>query len=168
MRKTGVILSFLLLALVAATRFAGSGIIMAALPPPYGVRAISALGAVLAVVAAILLDQLIRVFYWDGYLHRRLKRQTPAVIKGLMTIALMVLGVSIGLFFEAGVSFTGVLTASGAAAFVLGIALQAPINSQLGNIGSTHVARCCAKSSSVCRPPSAFSSATMSSATSPA
>ena len=128
MKKTGILVSFLLLALVAAARFAGSGLILAAVQAPYGARAISALGAVMAVAAAILLDQLIRAFYWDGYLHRRLRRETPTVIKGLMTIALIALGASVGLFFEEGVSFAGVLTASGAAAFVLGIALQAPIN----------------------------------------
>jgi small-conductance mechanosensitive channel len=128
MKKTGIIVSLLILALVAAARFAGSGLILAAVHPPYGARAVSALGALMAVAAAVLLDQLIRAFYWDGYLHRRLRRETPAVIKGLMSIALIALGASVGLFFEEGVSFAGVLTASGAAAFVLGIALQAPIN----------------------------------------
>jgi small-conductance mechanosensitive channel/CRP-like cAMP-binding protein len=128
MKKTGLILSFLMLALLLAARFAAVGLIMAALHPPYGARIISAIGVVATVAAAILLDQLVRAFYWDGYLHRRLNRETPAVIKGLLTIALIALGASVGLFFEEGVSFAGVLTASGAAAFILGIALQAPIN----------------------------------------
>src|SRR6516225_9491984 len=111
MRKTGIIVSFLLLAFLTALRFGAAGLILAAAPPPYGMRAISALGAVMMVAVAILLDQLVRAFYWDSYLHRRLKRETPAVIKNLLTIALVVLGVSVGLFFEAGVSFAGVLTA---------------------------------------------------------
>ncbi len=46
----------------------------------------------------------------------------------LLTIALVALGVSVGLYFEAGVSFTGLLTASGATALILGIALQAGIS----------------------------------------
>lgn len=128
MKKAGVIISLMVLALLVATRLGASDAIMAAFRPPYGTRAINTLGVLVAIAIAILLDQLVRVFYWDGHLHRRLKRETPGVIKGLLTIALIVLGASIGLFFEAGVSFTGVLTASGAAAFVLGIALQAPIN----------------------------------------
>ena len=128
MKKAGLIVSLLALALLLAARFGASGLITAALNPPYGARAVSALGVVVAVAAAIVLDRLVRTFYWDGYLHRRLNRETPTVIKGLLTIALMALGVSMGLFFEEGVSFAGVLTASGAAAFVLGIALQAPIN----------------------------------------
>jgi CRP-like cAMP-binding protein len=45
----------------------------------------------------------------------------------LLTIALVALGVSVGLYFEAGVSFAGLLTASGATALLLGIALQAGI-----------------------------------------
>jgi small-conductance mechanosensitive channel len=128
MKTAGLIASFLALALLLTARFGASGLIVAALHPPYGARLVSALGVMAAVGAAILLDRLVRAFYWDGYLHRRLKRETPAVVKGLLTIALIALGASVGLFFEEGVSFAGVLTASGAAAFVLGIALQAPIN----------------------------------------
>ncbi|HET7085988.1 MAG TPA: mechanosensitive ion channel family protein [Rhizomicrobium sp.] len=127
MKKPGILVAFLVVVLLAAARFGATGLILAA-PAPYGARVVSALGAMLAVALAILLDQLIRGLYWDGFLHRRLKRETPTVIKGLLTIAIVALGASVGLFFEEGVSFAGVLTASGAAAFVLGIALQAPIN----------------------------------------
>jgi small-conductance mechanosensitive channel/CRP-like cAMP-binding protein len=128
MKNPGFIISFLVLVLLLTARFGASDLIMAAFRPPYGARLVSALGVIVAVATALLLDRLIRALYWDGYLHRRLKRETPTVIKGLLTIALLALGVSVGLFFEEGVSFAGVLTASGAAAFVLGIALQAPIN----------------------------------------
>src|SRR5512144_3136651 len=103
MRKPGLILSFLVLALLLAARFGASGLIMSAFRPPYGARLVSALGVLAAVAAAILLDRLIRAFYWDGYLHRRLRRETPTVIKGLLTIALLALGASVGLFFEEGV-----------------------------------------------------------------
>ena len=128
MKSVRIIASLLFLALLVAVRWGASDTIMAAFRPPYGIRAINTLGVLVAVAVAILLDQLVRVLYWDGHLHRRLRRETPGVIKGLLSIALVVLGASIGLFFEAGVSFAGVLTASGATAFVLGIALQAVIN----------------------------------------
>jgi small-conductance mechanosensitive channel/CRP-like cAMP-binding protein len=123
-----LLLSFLVLALLAMARFAGAGAIMASMAPLYGERAISTLGVLTAVAAAIALDRLIRAFYWDGYLRRKLGRETPAVIESLLTIALIMLGASIGLYFEAGVSFTGLITASGATAIILGIALQAAIN----------------------------------------
>jgi len=128
MKKFGTPLSILVLALLAAARFAGAGAIMAAVPPPYGDRLISTLGVLMAIAIAIVLDRLIRAFYWDGHLRRKLGRETPAVIESLLTIALIMLGASIGLYFEAGVSFTGLITASGATAIILGIALQAAIN----------------------------------------
>ena len=128
MKSLGTILSFLVLALLAAARFAGAGTIMAAMPAHYGERLVNTLGVLTAIAVAIVLDRLVRALYWDGYLRRKLKRETPAVIESLLTIALIMLGASIGLYFEAGVSFTGLITASGATAIILGIALQAAIN----------------------------------------
>src|SRR3954470_4119727 len=128
MKSFGMLLSIVVLALLAAARFAGAGAIMAAMPGLYGERVVSTLGVLTAVAAAVFLDRLIRALYWDGYLRRKLGRETPAVIESLLTIALIMLGASIGLYFEAGVSFTGLITASGATAIILGIALQAAIN----------------------------------------
>ena len=83
---------------------------------------------VAAVVAGtLLIDGLIRHFYWLRYLQRRLNRETPALIQDLLTIALVLFGLSIGLYWQEGFSFTGFFTASGALAIVLGIALQTVI-----------------------------------------
>ena len=123
-----MVLSFVALVFLATLRLGGRGMMLAAMPPPYGAGLISVLGVLTAVAIAVLLDRLLRLFYWDGYLRHKRKRETPALIEDIFTIALVVLGASIGLFFEAGVSFTGLLTASGATAIVLGIALQAVIN----------------------------------------
>jgi small-conductance mechanosensitive channel len=79
------------------------------------------------VCATLVIDGLVRHFYWIRYLRRRLNRETPALIQDLLTIALFVLGLSIGLWWEEGFSFTGFITASGATAIVLGIALQTAI-----------------------------------------
>jgi small-conductance mechanosensitive channel len=125
--EASVILSFLALAFLVLLRFAGARVIVAAVPVPYGAGMISALGVLMVIAFALVIDRLVRVFYWDGYLRRKRKRNTPALIEDILTIALVVLGASIGLFFEAGVSFAGLLTASGATAIVLGIALQAVI-----------------------------------------
>ncbi|HWD26596.1 MAG TPA: mechanosensitive ion channel family protein [Rhizomicrobium sp.] len=79
------------------------------------------------VCAALIIDGLVRHFYWIRYLRRRLNRETPALIQDLLTIALFLLGLSIGLSWEEGFSFTSFITASGATAIVLGIALQTAI-----------------------------------------
>jgi small-conductance mechanosensitive channel/CRP-like cAMP-binding protein len=123
-----LLLSLFVFALLAMARFAGAGAVMASMSHLYGERVVSTLGVMTAIAAAIVLDRFIRAFYWDGYLRRKLGRETPAVIESLLTIALIMLGASIGLYFEAGVSFTGLITASGATAIILGIALQAAIN----------------------------------------
>ena len=128
MKSLATILSFFVLAVLATARFAGADAIMAAMPRLIGERVVNTLGVLTAIATAIVLDRLVRALYWDGYLRRRLGRETPAVIESLLTIALIMLGASIGLYFEAGVSFTGLITASGATAIILGIALQAAIN----------------------------------------
>ena len=128
MRNFWTLFSILLLALLAFARFAEPGAVAAALSPPFGARLLSAIGILTAIAAAVVLDRLVRHFYWNGHLRRRRGRETPAVIEGLFTIALLLLGASIGLYFEAGVSFTGLVTASGATAVILGIALQAVIS----------------------------------------
>ena len=127
MKKFAIIPWLLIFVLLAAARFAGSALILTSVSPPYGARIVNALGVLMAGSAALLLDRLVRAFYWNGYLRRRRGRETPVVIQILLTIALAALGISVGLYFEAGVSFTGLLTASGATALLVGIALQAGI-----------------------------------------
>lgn len=97
------------------------------LPAPYGAVAVHIAGLGLFVSLAILLDRLIRALYWNRYLKRRRGMATPALMEDLLTIALVVLGISLGLYWEEGVSITGLVTASGATAIILGIALQAVI-----------------------------------------
>src|SRR5580692_11121423 len=128
MKNFWTIVSILLLAALATVRFAESAGVTGLLQPPYGARLLSAVGVLTAIATAFLLDRLVREFYWNGHLRRRRGRETPVVIEGLFTIALLLLGASIGLYFEAGVSFTGLVTASGATAVILGIALQAVIS----------------------------------------
>src|SRR5450631_383431 len=103
MKKFSAILSLCALGLLATTRFAGSALVLASFSPPYGARIVSVLGVLTVTAAALALDQLIRVFYWDGYLRHKRGQETPVVIEGLLTIALLALGVSVGLYFEAGV-----------------------------------------------------------------
>ncbi|MEO8301007.1 MAG: hypothetical protein ABI608_04390, partial [Rhizomicrobium sp.] len=81
MKSFGTILSFLVLALLAAARFAGADAIVAAMPLHYGERLVNTLGVLTAIAIAIVLDRLVRALYWDGYLRRKLGRETPAVIE---------------------------------------------------------------------------------------
>jgi len=133
-KRFGIVSSVLLLALMVAARFAGAPMILASTDAETGARLVDTLGVLMAVAAAFVLDRLFRFFYLDGYLRRKLKRETPALIEGLITIALLAFGASVGLFFEAGVPFTGLITASGATAVVLGLALQEAIKDVFGGL----------------------------------
>jgi small-conductance mechanosensitive channel/CRP-like cAMP-binding protein len=81
----------------------------------------------LIVAVAVFIDALIRRFYWRGHLAKRRNRDTPALIQDIITILLVTVALSIGLSVEAGLSIGSIVTASGATAIVLGIALQAVI-----------------------------------------
>jgi len=89
-------------------------------------------GAVIAVT--LLIDGLVRHYYWHRYLQRRRNRATPALIQDILTIALFLLGLSVGLWWQEGFSFTGFITASGAMAIILGLALQAVIQDLFSGI----------------------------------
>jgi small-conductance mechanosensitive channel/CRP-like cAMP-binding protein len=81
----------------------------------------------MVVAAALFADGLIRYFYWHRYWRRRRGRETPALIRDILTLAIILLSLSLGLWWQEGLSFTGLITASGATAIILGIALQTVI-----------------------------------------
>jgi small-conductance mechanosensitive channel/CRP-like cAMP-binding protein len=122
-----MILSLVAVILFLVLRLWGAPEIAAHFPPAYAVHLQHFIGVGLAVAIAVFLDRTIRLVYWNGYLRRKRKQDTPALIEDIVTVALVAIGVSFGLFFEEGVSFTGLLTASGATAIIVGIALQAVI-----------------------------------------
>jgi small-conductance mechanosensitive channel/CRP-like cAMP-binding protein len=122
-----MILALFAVVVLLALRIWGLGEIAAHVPAAYLDDVIAGIGVALAIAGAFLADRTLRSLYWNGYLRRKRKQDTPALVKDMMSVALVALGVSIGLFFEAGVSFAALLAASGATAIVLGIALQTVI-----------------------------------------
>ena len=122
-----IILPVVLLALLIAIRFWGAAILAQHFSTPDALALHRALAVAAVIVTAFLIDGLVRHFYWHRYWHRRRGRETPALIKDLLTIALVILGASLGLWWQEGLSFTGLITASGATAVILGIALQTVI-----------------------------------------
>ncbi len=122
-----MIVALLAVLILAALRFWAASEILARLPQPYGLFTLHLIGVAFIVAVAVLIDRLIRAIYWNGYLRRRRKRDTPALVEDVVTAALIVVGLSVGLSFEEGLSITGLVTASGATAIILGIALQVVI-----------------------------------------
>jgi small-conductance mechanosensitive channel/CRP-like cAMP-binding protein len=118
----------LLLFMVLVVARLWGGDLLAAHFSPAMIGSIHRALVIMAVVAAALfIDGLIRFFYWHRYWRRRRGRETPALIRDLLTVALLLLALSVGLWWQEGLSFTGLITASGATAVILGIALQTVI-----------------------------------------
>ena len=122
-----IFLPLFLLGLLFAARFWGGGILAQHFSAPAILPINHGLMLAAAIVAACLVDGFVRVFYWHRYWRLSRGRETPALIKDLLTIALVLLGASLGLWWQEGISFTGLITASGATAIILGIALQTVI-----------------------------------------
>jgi small-conductance mechanosensitive channel/CRP-like cAMP-binding protein len=119
--------SLLALALLLLARYWGLDLFADRLSPATSLEIARGLIVAMVISGTLLIDGLIRHFYWLRYLQKRLNRETPALIQDLLTIALFLFGLSVGLYWQEGFSFTGFVTASGATAIVLGIALQTVI-----------------------------------------
>lgn len=92
------------------------------------------LNIALVVALAVILDSVIRRLYWHDHLKRRRGREAPSLIQDIVTILLVLAALAIGLVWQAGLDFTGVAAASGAVAFVFGIALQPVILDLFGGL----------------------------------
>src|SRR5579862_3806770 len=118
------IIAFLLLAAMQHW----DGALLAGRVTPQGIAAINReLTVAMVVAGGLFIDGLIRYLYWHRYWRRRRGRETPALIRDILTIAIVLLSLSLGLWWQDGLSFTGLITASGATAIILGIALQTVI-----------------------------------------
>jgi small-conductance mechanosensitive channel len=121
------LLSLLVFSVLLAFRFWGIGLIGGHLDHGEILSLNRGLNVALVVAAGFAVDGLIRFFYWHRYWKKRRNRETPALIRDLLTIAVVSLALSLALWWQEGVSFAGLITASGATAVILGIALQTVI-----------------------------------------
>lgn len=112
-------------------------------PFPYSDFILQALGVLFAVAVAYLIDRIIRVLYWNLYLRKTRKRNIPSLIEDIFTAAIITLGACVGLYYEVGISATGLFTASGATAIIIGIALQTVIQDLFSGL-SVNMDRSCA------------------------
>src|SRR5258706_13269162 len=97
--RTSVASAFVPLLFLAVLRIAGAKLIMTAVPAPYGAGLVSALGVLAMIAAAVVVDRLVRYFYWDGYLRRNRSRETPALIEDILDTVALVVGGCNSLFF---------------------------------------------------------------------
>lgn len=122
-----MIVTFLAVVLLLALRVFAHHWIVDNIPAPYGEWTYLAFGFLLYAAVALFLDRLVRYFFWRGVVARRTQRPTPALIEDIVTVCLVIIALSFALSFEAGMDVAAIVTAGGATAIVVGIALQTVI-----------------------------------------
>ena len=83
--------------------------------------------AALIISFFLLIDRLVRRFYWEGDLKRRRGRETPKLVQDIVTIVLIVIGITVALWWQEGLTVTGIAATSIAIAAGIGVALQPDI-----------------------------------------
>lgn len=81
----------------------------------------------LIIAFVIVVDRLIRRFYWEGHLKQRRNRETPKLIQDIVTVVLVVAGLSVSLWWQEGLTLAGIAAGSIAIAAGIGVALQPDI-----------------------------------------
>jgi len=83
--------------------------------------------AAFIITLALVVDRLMRRFYWQGYLRKHRNRETPKLIQDIVTILFVAIGVAIALWWQEGLTVTGIAATSIAVAAGIGVALQPDI-----------------------------------------
>jgi branched-chain amino acid transport system substrate-binding protein len=96
----------------------------------------------LIVCVAILIDRLGRRFYWQGHVKRRRGRETPRLVQDLVTILIIALGVAVGLWWQEGLTLTGIAATSIGVAAAIGVALQPDIQDVFSGLSMNYEDTC--------------------------
>jgi small-conductance mechanosensitive channel/CRP-like cAMP-binding protein len=83
--------------------------------------------AALIISYAIFIDRVIRRYYWEGHLKQRRGRETPKLVQDIVTVLLVAVGIAIALWWQEGLTVTGIAATSIAIAAGIGVALQPDI-----------------------------------------
>ena len=83
--------------------------------------------AALIISFAILIDRIIRRLYWEGHLKQRRGRETPKLIQDIVTVVIVAIAIAVALWWQEGLTLTGIAATSIAIAAGIGVALQPDI-----------------------------------------
>jgi small-conductance mechanosensitive channel len=113
------------LILLAATLFGGP--LFAHYAPGHQDNLTHVVTAALIISVFLLIDRLVRRFYWEGHLKQRRGRETPNLVQDIVTVVLVAIGIAIALWWQEGLTVTGIAATSIAIAAGIGVALQPDI-----------------------------------------
>jgi CRP-like cAMP-binding protein len=83
--------------------------------------------AALIISFSVLIDRVIRRVYWEGHLKQRRGRETPKLIQDIVTVVLVAIAIAVALWWQEGLTLTGIAATSIAIAAGIGVALQPDI-----------------------------------------
>ncbi len=96
----------------------------------------------LIISAAVFVDRLARRFYWEGHLKRRRGRETPRLVRDIVTVLIVAMGVAIALWWQEGLTLTGIAATSIAVAAAIGVALQPDIQDVFSGLAMNYEDTC--------------------------
>ena len=96
----------------------------------------------LIICIAVFIDRLGRRFYWEGHVKRRRGRETPRLLQDLVTILIVAMSVAIGLWWQEGLTLTGIAATSIGVAAAIGVALQPDIQDVFSGLAMNYEDTC--------------------------
>ncbi|HVP85606.1 MAG TPA: mechanosensitive ion channel family protein [Rhizomicrobium sp.] len=96
----------------------------------------------LIVCIAVFIDRLGRRFYWEGHVKRRRGRETPKLLQDLVTILIVAMSVAVGLWWQEGLTLTGIAATSIGVAAAIGVALQPDIQDVFSGLAMNYEDTC--------------------------
>lgn len=110
---------------------------------PDHVDAIMRLATVALILSASLfVDRLLRRYYWEGHVKKRRNRETPRLLQDLVTVVILAAGVAIALWWQEGLTLTGIAATSIAVAAAIGVALQPDIQDVFAGLAMNYEDTC--------------------------
>jgi CRP-like cAMP-binding protein len=128
-----MILAFFVAAVLLFARLFGDPLITHYAPGQEG-NVDRLITSALIVAIALVIDRLIRRFYWEGHLKKRRNRETPKLVQDVVTVFLVAIALTFALWLQEGLSLAGIAAGSIAIAAGIGVALQPDIQDIVSGI----------------------------------
>lgn len=92
--------------------------------------------------ASLFIDRLLRRYYWEGHVKKRRNRETPRLLQDLVTVVILAAGVAVALWWQEGLTLTGIAATSIAVAAAIGVALQPDIQDVFAGLAMNYEDTC--------------------------
>jgi CRP-like cAMP-binding protein/small-conductance mechanosensitive channel len=136
-----MVISFLLTLTLLLLRTLGEPLLRA-YSPGHGDALERSVTVALILSASIFVDCLVRRYYWRGRVLRRTGRATPKLVQDLVTVLIVCMGVALSLWWQEGLTFTGIAATSIGVAAAIGVALQPDIQDVASGLAMNYEDSC--------------------------